>query len=237
MGQKVHPYGFRLGVTKTWISNWYARKGYAEQLVEDMALRKHIFKTLSHAGISKVEIERSANRVRVNIHTARPGIIIGKKGLEVDRLKVELQKVMSGKQVNLNIKEVRRAELDAALIGQNIALQLEKRVSFRRAMKKSVVSALRFGAKGIKIRVSGRLGGAEIARSEWYREGRVPLHTLRADIDYGTANSNTTFGIIGVKVWVYKGDILPGKGIERPQGFQEKDKEREKGKGRGRASA
>ncbi len=228
MGQKVHPYGFRLGITKTWVSNWYARKGYAEQLVEDMALRKHIFKTLSHAGISKVEIERSANRVRVNIHTARPGIIIGKKGLEVDRLKAELQKVMSGKQVNLNIKEVRRAELDAALIGQNIALQLEKRVSFRRAMKKSVVSALRFGAKGIKIRVSGRLGGAEIARSEWYREGRVPLHTLRADIDYGTANSNTTFGIIGVKVWVYKGDILPGKGIERPQGFQEKEKEKGK---------
>ncbi len=224
MGQKVHPYGFRLGFSKTWISNWYARKGYSDQLLEDMALRKHIFKTLSHAGISRVEIERSANRVRINIHTARPGIIIGKKGLEVDRLKEELQKVMSGTQVNLNIKEVRRAELDAALIGQNIALQLEKRVSFRRAMKKSVISALRFGAKGIKIRVSGRLGGAEIARSEWYREGRVPLHTLRADIDYGTANSHTTFGIIGVKVWVYKGDILPGKEIERPKGFQEKEK-------------
>lgn len=226
MGQKVHPYGFRLGFNKTWISNWYARKGYSEQLIEDIQLRQHIFKTLAHAGISKVEIERSANRVRVNIHTARPGIIIGKKGLEVDRLKEELQKVLSGKQVNLNIKEVRRAELDATLIGQNIALQLEKRVSFRRAMKKSVVSALRFGAKGIKIRVSGRLGGAEIARSEWYREGRVPLHTLRADIDYGTANSNTTFGIIGVKVWVYKGDTLPGKGFERPQGFQEKEKEK-----------
>ena len=231
MGQKVHPYGFRLGFSKTWISNWYARKDYAGQLVEDMVLRKHIFKTLAHAGISKVEIERSANRVRVNIHTARPGIIIGKKGLEVDRLKVELQNVMSGKQVNLNIKEVRRAELDAALIGQNIALQLEKRVSFRRAMKKSVISALRFGAKGIKIRVSGRLGGAEIARSEWYREGRVPLHTLRADIDYGTANSNTTFGIIGVKVWVYKGDILPGKAIEPSQGLKKKNKEK------GRASA
>jgi small subunit ribosomal protein S3 len=231
VGQKVHPYGFRLGFSKTWISNWYARKDYAGQLVEDMVLRKHIFKTLAHAGISKVEIERSANRVRVNIHTARPGIIIGKKGLEVDRLKVELQNVMSGKQVNLNIKEVRRAELDAALIGQNIALQLEKRVSFRRAMKKSVISALRFGAKGIKIRVSGRLGGAEIARSEWYREGRGPLHTLRADIDYGTANSNTTFGIIGVKVWVYKGDILPGKAIEPSQRLKEKNKEK------GRASA
>ena len=224
MGQKVHPYGFRLGYNKTWISNWYARKGYSEQLIEDMSLRKHIFKTLSHAGISKVEIERSANRVRINIHTARPGIIIGKKGLEVDRLKEELQKVMFGKQVNLNIKEVRRSELDANLIAQNIALQLEKRVSFRRAMKKSVISALRFGAKGIKIRVSGRLGGAEIARSEWYREGRVPLHTLRADIDYGTAVSNTTFGIIGVKVWIYKGDILPVKEAEKPRGFVGKEK-------------
>ncbi len=224
MGQKVHPYGFRLGYNKTWISNWYARKGYSEQLIEDMSLRKHIFKTLSHAGISKVEIERSANRVRINIHTARPGIIIGKKGLEVDRLKEELQKVVSEKQVNLNIKEVRRAELDAPLIAQNIALQLEKRVSFRRAMKKSVISALRFGAKGIKIRVSGRLGGAEIARSEWYREGRVPLHTLRADIDYGTARSSTTFGIIGVKVWIYKGDILPVKEAEKPRESAGKEK-------------
>ena len=224
MGQKVHPYGFRLGYNKTWISNWYARKGYSEQLIEDMSLRKHIFKTLSHAGISKVEIERSANRVRINIHTARPGIIIGKKGLEVDRLKEELQKVMFGKQVNLNIKEVRRAELDANLIAQNIALQLEKRVSFRRAMKKSVISTLRFGAKGIKIRVSGRLGGAEIARSEWYREGRVPLHTLRADIDYGTARSSTTFGIIGVKVWIYKGDILPVKEAEKPRESAGKEK-------------
>ena len=224
MGQKVHPYGFRLGYNKTWISNWYARKGYSEQLIEDMSLRKHIFKTLSHAGISKVEIERSANRVRINIHTARTGIIIGKKGLEVDRLKEELQKVMFGKQVNLNIKEVRRAELEAPLIAQNIALQLEKRVSFRRAMKKSVISALRFGAKGIKIRVSGRLGGAEIARSEWYREGRVPLHTLRADIDYGTARSSTTFGIIGVKVWIYKGDILPVKEAEKPRESAGKEK-------------
>jgi len=217
VGQKVHPYGFRLGYNKTWISNWYAKKGYSEKLIEDMALRKHIFKTLAHAGISRVEIERSANRIRVNIHTARPGIIIGKKGLEVDRLKEELQKVLTGKQVALNIKEVRRAELEGNLIAQNIALQLEKRVSFRRAMKKSVVSALRFGAKGIKIRVSGRLGGAEIARSEWYREGRVPLHTLRADIDYGTAVSNTTFGIIGVKVWVYKGDITSTRSDVQPK--------------------
>ena len=212
MGQKVHPYGFRLGYNKTWISSWYARKEYSDFLIEDIKLRNHITGSLSHAGISKVEIERSANRVRINIHTARPGIIIGKKGLEVDKLKEELQKVILGKQVSLNIKEVRRGELDAALIAQNIALQLEKRISFRRAMKKSVVSALRFGAKGIKIRVSGRLGGAEIARSEWYRQGRVPLHTLRADIDYGTAQSKTTFGIIGVKVWVYRGDILPEKG-------------------------
>jgi len=172
-----------------------------------------------------VEIERSANRVRINIHTARPGIIIGKKGLEVDRLKEELQKMMNGKQVSLNIKEVRRGELDAALIAQNIALQLMKRISFRRAMKKSVVSALRFGAKGIKIRVSGRLGGAEIARSEWYRQGRVPLHTLRADIDYGTASSKTTFGIIGVKVWVYRGDILPEKESSIPE-FARKKGER-----------
>jgi len=218
VGQKVHPYGFRLGYNKTWVSSWYAKRDYADLLQEDIALRKHIMKSLSHAGISKVEIERSANRVRINIHTARPGIIIGKKGLEVDRLKDELQKVMSGKQVSLNIKEVRRAELDAALIAQNVALQLEKRVSFRRAMKKSVVSSLRFGALGIKIRVSGRLGGMEIARSEWYRQGRVPLHTLRADIDYGTAAANTTFGVIGVKGWIYRGDILPEKSRPAEQG-------------------
>ena len=214
MGQKVHPYGFRLGVNKTWTANWYAQKGYATFLLEDIKVRKYIKKVLAHAGISKVEIERSANRVRINIYTARPGIIIGKKGLEVDKLKEELQKLMSGKQVNLNIKEVRRAEMDATLIAQSVALQLEKRVSFRRAMKKAVVSALRFGAKGVKVRCSGRLAGAEIARSEWYREGRVPLHTLRADIDYGTAEALTTYGIIGLKVWVYKGEILPGQAVE-----------------------
>ncbi|MCH8208928.1 MAG: 30S ribosomal protein S3 [Nitrospinae bacterium] len=210
MGQKVHPYGFRLGINKPWKSNWYAKKDFADLLQEDISLREYIKKTLSHAGVSNVEIERSANRIRVNIHTSRPGIIIGKKGLEVDRLKEELQGFVKGNQINLNIKEIRRAELDATLIAQNIELQLIKRISFRRAMKKSVVSALRFGAKGIKIRCSGRLGGAEIARSEWYREGRVPLHTLRADIDYGTAEAKTTYGIIGIKVWVYKGDILPG---------------------------
>jgi small subunit ribosomal protein S3 len=215
VGQKVHPYGFRLGINKTWKSSWCGRRDYPDLLHEDIKLRNYIEKTLSHAGISRVEIERSANRVRVNIHTARPGIIIGKKGLEVDRLKEELQKMIVGKQVNLNIKEVRRAELDATLVAQSVALQLEKRISFRRAMKKTVLSSLRFGAKGIKIRVSGRLGGAEIARSEWYREGRVPLHTLRADIDYGTAVASTTFGVIGVKVWIYRGDIIPVKDGEK----------------------
>ena len=210
MGQKVHPYGFRLGVNKTWVSKWCVRRDFPSLLMEDIKLRGHVKRTLAHAGISKVEVERSADRVRVSIHTARPGIIIGKKGLEVDRLKEDLQKMISGKRVSLEIKEVRRAELDANLVAQNVALQLEKRISFRRAMKKTVLSSLRFGALGIKIRVSGRLGGAEIARSEWYREGRVPLHTLRADIDYGTARANTTFGVIGVKVWIYRGDILPG---------------------------
>ena len=223
MGQKVHPYGFRLGINKTWTSNWCARREFPDLLLEDIRLRQYINKTLSHAGISSVEVERSANRVRVNIHTARPGIIIGKKGLEVDKLKEELQRMISGKQVNLNIKEVRRAELDATLVAQNVALQLEKRVSFRRAMKKSVLSSLRFGAQGIKIRVSGRLGGAEIARSEWYREGRVPLHTLRADIDYGTARASTTFGVIGVKAWIYRGDILPDKGGVEEEVFVEDD--------------
>ena len=226
MGQKVHPYGFRLGVNKTWSSNWCARREFSNLLFEDIKLRQYIKKTLSHAGISSVEVERSANRVRVNIHTARPGIIIGKKGLEVDRLKEELQKMISGKQVNLNIKEVRRAELDANLVAQNVALQLEKRVSFRRDMKKSVLSSLRFGALGIKIRVSGRLGGAEIARSEWYREGRVPLHTLRADIDYGTARASTAFGVIGVKAWIYRGDILPGRGGEEEESAVEGDEKK-----------
>ncbi len=208
MGQKVHPYGFRLGINKPWRSNWYAKRDYPELLQEDIKIRTYLRKSLSHAGVSNLEIERSANRIRINIHTARPGIIIGKKGLEVDRLKEEIQQIIGGKQVNLNIKEIRRAELDASLIAQNIALQLQKRISFRRAMKKSVMSSLRFGAKGIKIRCSGRLGGAEIARSEWYREGRVPLHTLRADIDYGTAEGLTTYGLIGIKVWVYKGEIF-----------------------------
>ncbi|MDH5762297.1 MAG: 30S ribosomal protein S3 [Nitrospinota bacterium] len=219
MGQKVHPYGFRLGINKPWKSNWFGKRDFPELLQEDIKIRNFLRKNLSHAGIANLEIERSANRIRINIHTARPGIIIGKKGLEVDRLKEELQRIIGGKQVNLNIKEIRRAELDANLVAQNIALQLEKRISFRRAMKKSVQSSLRFGALGIKIRCSGRLGGHEIARSEWYREGRVPLHTLRADIDYGTAEALTTYGIIGIKVWVYKGEIFEKPGI--PAGVEE----------------
>jgi len=213
VGQKVHPYGFRLGINKPWKSNWFGKRDFPELLQEDIKIRSFLRKNLSHAGIANLEIERSANRIRINIHTARPGIIIGKKGLEVDRLKEELQRIIGGKQINLNIKEIRRAELDANLVAQNIALQLEKRISFRRAMKKSVQSSLRFGALGIKIRCSGRLGGHEIARSEWYREGRVPLHTLRADIDYGTAEALTTYGIIGIKVWVYKGEIFEKAGM------------------------
>ncbi len=224
MGQKVHPYGFRLGINKPWKSNWFGKRDFPQLLQEDIKIRSFLRKNLSHAGIANLEIERSANRIRINIHTARPGIIIGKKGLEVDRLKEELQRIIGGKQVNLNIKEIRRAELDASLVAQNIALQLEKRISFRRAMKKSVQSSLRFGAQGIKIRCSGRLGGHEIARSEWYREGRVPLHTLRADIDYGTAEALTTYGIIGIKVWVYKGEIF-----EKAGGLMDKGDRGEKG--------
>ena len=228
MGQKVHPYGFRLGVNKTWLSTWCVRREFPELLIQDIRLREYVKKTLSHAGISKVEIERSADRVKISIHTARPGIIIGKKGSEVDRLKEDLQKMIEGKRISLDIKEVRRAELDANLVAQNVALQLEKRISFRRAMKKTVLSSLRFGALGIKIRVSGRLGGAEIARSEWYREGRVPLHTIRADIDYGTARANTTYGVIGVKTWIYRGDILPGAVAPAEDSFGAKDKKLKK---------
>ena len=228
MGQKVHPYGFRLGVNKTWLSTWCVRREFPLLLIQDIKLREYVKTTLSHAGISKVEIERSADRVKISIHTARPGIIIGKKGSEVDRLKEDLQKMIEGKRISLDIKEVRRAELDANLVAQNVALQLEKRISFRRAMKKTVLSSLRFGALGIKIRVSGRLGGAEIARSEWYREGRVPLHTIRADIDYGTARANTTYGVIGVKTWIYRGDILPGDVAPAEDSFGAKDRKPKK---------
>ncbi len=207
MGQKVHPTGFRLGINKSWNSTWFAGREYGDLLHEDLSIRKYVKGRMAAAGISKVEIERTSKLARVNIYTARPGIVIGKKGSEVDKLKAELEK-MTGKQVFINIKEVRNAEIDAQLVAENIALQLERRVSFRRAMKRSVTTALRFGAKGIRIACSGRLGGAEMARREWYREGRVPLHTLRADIDYGMAEARTTYGIIGVKVWIFKGEIL-----------------------------
>ena len=208
MGQKTHPIGNRLGITKTWDSRWYLKKGYADQLLEDIAICKEIKKKLFHAGVSKIEIERAGQKIRLIIHTARPGIIIGKKGSEVEKLRKDIE-AMSGRQASVDIKEIRKPEIDAQLVAENIALQLEKRVAFRRAMKKAVSSALRFGALGIKITCSGRLAGAEIARTEWYREGRVPLHTFRADINYGFAQARTTYGVIGVKVWVYLGDVLP----------------------------
>jgi len=213
MGQKVHPIGFRLGVIKTWDSRWYAKKNYASLLHEDIKIRNIVKERLTHAGVSKIEIERAGQKAKINIHTARPGIIIGKKGAEVDKLKKDLE-AMTGKQMYINIQEIRRPELEAQLVAENIALQLERRIAFRRAMKKSVTSALRLGAQGIKITCAGRLAGAEIARTEWYREGRVPLHTLRADIQYGFAEAKTTMGQIGVKVWIYKGDVLqPAKAV------------------------
>lgn len=210
MGQKVNPISFRLGVIKTWDSKWYAKSGYAKLLHEDLKLREFLKKRLHHSGISKIEIERAANKAKINIFTARPGLIIGKKGSEVETLKKDLAK-LTDKEVFLNIIEVRKPELDAQLVAESVALQLERRIAFRRAMKKSVTSALKFGAKGIRITCSGRLGGAEMSRTEWYREGRVPLHTLRADIDYGFAEAKTTYGIIGVKVLIFKGEVLPGQ--------------------------
>lgn len=213
MGQKVHPIGFRLGVIRTWDSKWFATGDYAALLHEDIKLRNYLKKRLFHAGISKIELERAASKAKINIFAARPGIIIGKKGSEVEALKKELAK-LTDKEVFINIQEVRKPEIDAQLVAENVALQLERRVAFRRAMKKSVSQALKFGAKGIKINCSGRLGGAEMSRTEWYREGQVPLHTLRADIDYGFAEAKTTYGIIGVKVLIYKGEVL---GKDRPQ--------------------
>jgi small subunit ribosomal protein S3 len=210
LGQKINPIGFRLGVIKTWESKWYAEADYAKLLHEDLKLRDFLKKRLYSSGISKIEIERAANKAKINIYTARPGLIIGKKGSEVETLKKELAK-LTDKEVYLNIQEVRKPELDAQLVAENVALQLERRIAFRRAMKKSVTSALKFGAKGIRITCSGRLGGAEMSRTEWYREGRVPLHTLRADIDYGFAEANTTYGKIGVKVLIFKGEVLPEK--------------------------
>ncbi|MBF0152414.1 MAG: 30S ribosomal protein S3 [Magnetococcales bacterium] len=207
MGQKVHPTGFRLGITKTWDTRWYADKEYAALLIEDVKLRAWLKKRLEHASVSKIVIERPAKKARINIHSARPGIIIGKKGTDIEKLKEDIRKVAST-DVQLNIVEVRKPEMDAQLIAENVAQQLVRRVAFRRGMKRAVTSAMRLGAQGIRINCSGRLGGGEIARTEWYREGRVPLHTLRADIDFGFSEALTTYGIIGVKVWVFKGEII-----------------------------
>lgn len=210
MGQKVNPIGLRLGITRGWESTWYADKGYAKYLLEDQEIKKYLKKRLFHAGIARINVERTGEKIRVKLHTARPGIIIGKKGVEIEALKQDLDKLTNRESV-IDIQEVRRPEADAQLVAENVAMQLERRIAFRRAMKKAVNTALRFGVKGIKISCSGRLGGAEMARREWVREGRVPLHTLRADIDYGLAEAKTTYGIIGVKVWIFKGEVLDVK--------------------------
>jgi small subunit ribosomal protein S3 len=208
LGQKVHPYGLRLGYNKTWKSRWYAKKDYAALLHEDLKLKKELKKQLGHAGVSSIEIERPGNKIRVTIFTSRPGIIIGRKGAGIDKLKADLQK-RTNREIFININEVHRPELDAQLVSESIAMQLEKRIAFRRAMRKSVDSALKLNAKGIKVQCAGRLNGAEIARTEWYLQGQLPLHTLRADIDFGFAEAKTTYGIIGVKVWIYKGEVFP----------------------------
>ena len=208
MGQKVHPTGFRLGVHKSWDSKWFATKDYAKLVQEDFMIRNYIKERLFHAGIARVEVERAANKAKIRIYTARPGIVIGKKGAEIEALRRDLEGKFR-REILIDIQEVRRPELDATLVGENIALQLVRRVAFRRAMKRAVSAALKFGAKGVRVASAGRLGGAEMARREWYREGRVPLHTLRADIDYGTALARTTYGVIGVKVWIFKGEVLP----------------------------
>ncbi len=207
MGQKVNPIGLRVGINRTWDSRWYAGKDYSDKLVKDLEIKKYVHKALKAAGVSKVIIERAAKNIRVTVHAARPGVIIGKKGADIEKLRRKLS-TLAGGDVSLNIVELRKPELDAQLVAEGIAQQLERRVSFRRAMKRAVQSAMRLGAKGIRINVAGRLGGADIARTEWYREGRVPLHTLRADLDYGTAKGMTTYGILGIKVWIYKGDVL-----------------------------
>ncbi len=207
MGQKVHPYGFRIGTLYGWQSNWFAEKHYADQLHEDIRIRSFIKKKLYHAGISKVVIDRTGEKIVVNIHTARPGILIGKRGAEVETLRGDLTRFCPHKEIFINIREIRKAELDAQLVAENVALQLERRVAFRRAMKKAVTSTMKFGAGGIRIQCAGRLGGSEMGRREWYREGRVPLHTLRAEIDYGLAEAKTTYGVIGVKCWIFKGEV------------------------------
>ncbi|MBW1804865.1 MAG: 30S ribosomal protein S3 [Deltaproteobacteria bacterium] len=210
MGQKVNPIGFRLGIHRDWDSKWFAGKKYSSFVLEDHKLRKFLKKRLQQAGVSKIEIERAGNKVRIKIHTARPGLVIGKKGAEIQNLKKELEKKVD-REIYIDIQEIRKPEVDAQLLAENIALQLVRRVAFRRAMKKSVTSAMRFGVQGIKVACAGRLGGAEMARREWYRKGRVPLHTIRADIDYGFAEAFTTYGVIGVKVTIFKGEILPDK--------------------------
>jgi len=207
LGQKVNPIGLRLGIIKTWESQWFGGKNYAGYIFEDHKLRKFIKQKLYHAGVSRIEVERSAKRIRLRIYTARPGIVIGKKGAEIAQLKKEVE-LLTAHEVLIDIQEVRKPEIDAQLVAENVANQLERRVAFRRAMKRAVQSSLRFGALGIKVICAGRLGGAEIARTEWYREGRVPLHTLRADIDYGTAEAHTTYGLVGVKVMIFKGEVL-----------------------------
>jgi small subunit ribosomal protein S3 len=239
MGQKVHPYGFRLGVTKTWQSRWFAKQDYAKLLREDLELRESLRERLKAAGVSSIEVDRPGNKLRITIHTSRPGIIIGRKGAEIEKLKGDLAK-KTKREVFIDIQEVHKPELDAQLVSESIGLQLEKRVAFRRAMRKAVDSALRFGCKGIKVRVSGRLNGAEIARTEWYLQGRLPLHTLRADVDYGFSQAYTTYGVIGIKCWVYKGEVLPGgqrRGLRNepeprrmpPRDRRERDRDRDRG--------
>jgi len=212
VGQKVHPYGFRLGVNRTWRSRWFARKDYGGLLHEDLRLKTMLKRKFAHAGVSRIDVERAANKLTVIIFTSRPGIIVGKKGSEIEKLKKELQ-LVTGRDLNLKIQEISKPELDSQLVAEGIAQQLEKRIAFRRAMRRAVDGTLRFGAKGIKVRISGRLNGAEIARTEWYLSGQLPLHTLRADIDYGFAEASTTYGIIGIKVWIYKGEVFE---MQRP---------------------
>src|SRR4051794_1927740 len=239
MGQKVHPYGFRLGFNKPWRSRWFSKQNYSTLLQEDQELKDSLREQLKSAGISSIEVDRPGNKLRVTIRTSRPGIIIGRKGAEIEKLKTSLAK-KTKREIFIDIQEVHKPELDAQLVSESIALQLEKRVAFRRAMRKAVDSALRFGCKGIKVRVSGRLNGAEIARTEWYLQGQLPLHTLRADIDYGFSEAHTTYGVIGVKCWVYKGEILPGgprKGLRNepeprrapPRERRDRDRDRDRG--------
>jgi len=214
VGQKVHPKGFRLGVIEGWDSRWFARREYADLLHEDIKIRNFLKRRLYHAGVAKIEVDRAANKAKINIHTARPGIVIGKKGAEIEKLKQELAR-LTPRETFINIHEVRRPDLDAQLVGENIALQLERRVAFRRAMKEAVARAMRMGAQGVRVQCAGRLGGSEIARTEWYREGRVPLHTLRADVNFGLAEAKTTYGVIGVKVWIFRGEVLSKQEEER----------------------